>query len=262
MKKYLEDRDETLKNREKLFNNLNQLNWYKKLYSLILKNYLPLSEKKILEIGSGSSPLKYFYPEVITSDILELDYLDLKFNCQKIDEVHEITNGSLDIICMTNVLHHLEKPVDFLNKASLKLKEGGDIILVEPFFSWISTPIYKFIHHEFCDFNISNPKLKNIEGPLSSANMSLPYLIFFSSKGWDSELKKIFVFSKEEIKYYSSLSYFATGGFRRPIHIPKLLYNLLLQTDCLCARLLPKIFASFFIFKLKKNVYDIRDLNF
>ena len=251
--KYIEDRDETISNREKLFNNPNQLNWYKKLYSLMLKNYLPLNDKKILEVGSGTSPLIYFYPEIITSDILELDYLDMIFDCQNIDKIQDIPNSSLDIICLTNVLHHLLKPVDFLEKASVKLKKGGVIILAEPFFSRMSTPIYKFIHHEPCYSNITHPSLKNIEGPLRSANMLLPHLIFFSSKGWDSSLKNLFMFSKDEVNYFSSLSYFATGGFRKPIHIPKFLYSILLHTDCLAARIFPNIFAAFFIIKLKKK---------
>jgi len=250
---YIEDRDETIRNREKLFNNPNQLNWYKKLYSLMLKNYLPLNQKKILEVGSGSSPLKYFYPEVITSDILELDYLDMIFDCQNIDEIQEIPNSSLDIICLTNALHHLARPVDFLEKASVKLKKGGVIILTEPFFSWMSMPIYKFIHHEPCCSNISKPSLEDIEGPLRSANMLLPHLIFFSSKRWDSKLKKKYLFNKNEANYFSSLSYFATGGYRRPIHIPKFIYSILLQVDCLAARICPNILAAFFIIKLKKK---------
>lgn len=252
-KAYFEDREQTLNNRKMLFNDPNKLLWYKRLYFSIFNNYIPLNGKAILEIGSGSSPLKHFYPEVKTSDIIEMDYLDLVFDCQKIDEIREIPPESLDVITMTNVLHHVEKPIDFLRKASRKLRPGGDIILAEPFFSWVSTPIYKYIHHEYCSSDLSEPSLKNPEGPLRSANIILPYLIFFSNKGWDSGLRNIYRFSKKEVLHYSSLSYFITGGFCIKVPIPTFLYSMILRVDCLLTRLFPQIFSSFFVIKLTRT---------
>ena len=118
-KAYFEDREQTLNNRKMLFNDPNKLLWYERLYFSIFNNYMPFNEKSILEIGSGSSPLKHFYPEVKTSDIIEMDYLDLVFDCQKIDEIREIPSESLDIITMTNVLHHLEQPIDFYHQMNI-----------------------------------------------------------------------------------------------------------------------------------------------
>ena len=88
----------------------------------------------ILEIGSGTSPLKRFHPNVVTSDVLELDYLDLVFDCHEIDKLVRIEDNSLDVITLTNVLHHLKSPIDFLNAAAAKLKPGGKVIATEPLF--------------------------------------------------------------------------------------------------------------------------------
>ena len=44
------------------------------------KDLPPPEALSILEIGSGTSPLMRFHPNVVTSDVLELDYLDLVFD--------------------------------------------------------------------------------------------------------------------------------------------------------------------------------------
>ena len=92
------------------------------------------SALSILEIGSGTSPLKQFLSNVMTSDVLDLDYLDLVFDCHEIDKLDAIKDNSLDVITLTNVLHHLKSPIAFLNRAASKLKSGGKVIATEPFF--------------------------------------------------------------------------------------------------------------------------------
>ena len=61
-----------------------------------------ISGLRILEVvGSGTSPLKHFYPSVLTSDIMPLDYLDYVFDAHDIDCVSVIENESLDVIALT-----------------------------------------------------------------------------------------------------------------------------------------------------------------
>src|SRR5256885_16324235 len=110
------------------------------------------------------------------SDVLELDYLDLGFDCHGIEKLDAIKDDSLDVITLTNVLHHLKSPIAFLNRAANKLKSGGKVIATEPFFSAISTVIFKYLHHEPVDFKISEPELEEVQVPLASANIALPWL--------------------------------------------------------------------------------------
>ena len=84
-------------------------------------------------MGSGTSPLKQFLPNVVTSDVLDLPYLDLVFDCHDIDKLDAVKDGSLDVITLTNVLHHLKSPIAFLNRAANKLKSGGKVIATELF---------------------------------------------------------------------------------------------------------------------------------
>jgi hypothetical protein len=175
------DRAATLRNRARLGANKNLLFWYRELYRDQFKDFPNPAELSILEIGSGTSPLKQFLSNVVTSDVLDLDYLDLVFDCHGIDRLDAIKDNSLDVISPTNVLHHLKSPIAFLNDAASKLKSGGKVIATEPFFSVLSTPIFKYLHHEPVDFQISDPELANVRGPLESANIALPWLIFLGS---------------------------------------------------------------------------------
>src|ERR1043166_2048333 len=179
-----QDRAMTLRNRARLGANRNLLFWYQELYRDQFKDFPNPANLSILEIGSGTSPLKEFLPTVITSDVLDLDYFDLVFDCHDIDKFDAIKNESLDVITLTNVLHHLKSPITFLNRAANKLKPGGKVIATEPFFSLLSTLIFRYVHHEPVDLRIAEPELKDLRGPLASANIALPWLIFFRRRDW------------------------------------------------------------------------------
>ena len=247
------DKQATLTNRQTLFKKSNLLHWYKALYLDRFQNIDNILSKTILEIGSGASPLKIFYSHVLTSDILPLDYLGFVFDCHEIDRQEGIQNLSLDLITLTNVLHHLKDPIEFLVKAHPKLKKGGKIVLTEPFFSSVSTVVYKYIHHEPVDCRIKEPRLEHTEGPLSSANPILPYLIFFRNDEWNQVLRRMYYFQVKNIRFFSSCSYFLTGGFSRNIAIPHSIYRSLFSADLKLSRRFPKVFASFFTIELIKK---------
>jgi SAM-dependent methyltransferase len=252
-KQYAEDCALTLRNRARLSANCNLLHWYGELYRHQFQDYRDPQRLKILEIGSGASPLQRFYPNVLTSDILELDYLDYVFDCHFIDQFDRIADKSLDVIALTNVLHHLRDPLAFLNKAALKLKAGGKIIATEPYFSTLSTLIFVFLHHEPVDFDISEPVLPEVRGPLASANIALPWLIFFKNPDWRDRLRENFAFEVREFQPFSSISYMATGGISRRVPIPPLIYRALFRLDMMISRMLPTLFASFVTITLTRR---------
>ncbi|WP_064686667.1 class I SAM-dependent methyltransferase, partial [Rhizobium bangladeshense] len=205
----------TLENRNRLQSNRNLMLWYRELYAQLFDRIPDFSRKKVLEIGSGTSPLKIFQPHVTTTDVLNLDYLDIVFDCHDIAELEDIQDHSIDVITMTNVLHHLRDPIFFLSGASRKLKKGGELVLVEPYFSAVSYPLLKFLHHEPVDFQISQPVLDTIDGPLSSSNQAIPYMIFFSRRDWLTRLSDQYDLKAMELGYFTSIDYMVTGGISR-----------------------------------------------
>src|SRR5262249_60725987 len=85
-----QDRVLTLRNRARLDANKNLLFWYRELYRDQFKDFPNPAALSMLEIGSGTSPLKQFLSTVVTSDLLKLDYLDLVFDCPATDTLASI----------------------------------------------------------------------------------------------------------------------------------------------------------------------------
>jgi len=247
------DRAATLRNRARLIANKNLLFWYRELYRDQFKDFPNPAALSILEIGSGTSPLKQFLPNVITSDVLDLDYFDLVFDCHDIDKLDAIKDESLDVITLTNVLHHLKSPIAFLNAAANKLKPGGKVIATEPFFSLLSTLIFRYLHHEPVDFRVAEPELENLHGPLSSANIALPWLIFYQRHDWLERLNEKYDVGSLSSRPFSALSYMMTGGISRKFPVPGLLYRVMFATDLALSRYSPWLCASFFTLNMTRR---------
>jgi SAM-dependent methyltransferase len=246
------DRAATVRNRARLGANKNLLFWYRELYRDQFKDVPNPAALSILEIGSGTSPLKQFLSNVVTSDVLDLDYLDLVFDCHEIDKLDAIEDNSLDVITLTNVLHHLKSPIAFLNRAASKLKPGGKVIATEPFFSLFSTVIFKYLHHEPVDFRIPEPDLGDVQGPLSSANIALPWLIFFRRPEWLQRLNDHFDLTRFLTRPFSAVSYMVTGGISHRMPVPGFLYRMLFRVDLALSRRFPSFCAAFFTVTLTR----------
>ncbi len=247
------DRAATLRNRARLGANKNLLFWYRELYRDQFKDLFDPAALSILEIGSGTSPLKQFLSNVITSDVLDLDYLDLVFDCHEIDKLDAVKDNSLDVITLTNVLHHLKNPIAFLNRAAGKLKSGGKVIATEPFFSALSTVIFKHLHHEVVDLRISEPELGEVQGPLASANIALPWLIFFQNAEWLQRLNDNFDLTTFSARPFSAVSYMVTGGISHRLPVPRFIYRMLFPVDLALSRRFPRAFAAFFTITLTRR---------
>jgi SAM-dependent methyltransferase len=250
------DRRITVENREKLVRNLNLLFWYQELYKHQFKGMEDFTNKQVLEIGSGTSPIKRFFPHILTSDILPLDYLDYVFDCHEIDRFADIAPASLDVITMTNVLHHLRDPLLFLQKAASKLKPGAYLIATEPYISAFSGLVWRYLHHEALDLTITEPKLANVEGPLASSNQGLPYLIFKKRRDWCEQLSPLYS-AEIQLRPFTAFAYLATGGISRRIPLPLFLYKLFFPADRLLASVFPELFASFFTIVLRRSAETI-----
>jgi SAM-dependent methyltransferase len=248
-----QDRAKTLRNRALLAKNRNLLFWYRELYHDQFKDLPVPSNLSILEVGSGTSPLKQLYPSIVTSDVLDLAYLDLVFDCHEIDRLSAIEDKSLDVITLTNVLHHLQSPVAFLNRAAAKLKPGGKVIATEPFFSVLSTPIYKYLHHEAVHFDPREPELEEVRGPLASANQALPWLIFFGQRDWLQRLNEKYDIANLAVRPFSALSYMVTGGISHRLPVPHFLYRTFFRLDLALSRRFPRLCASFFTITLTRR---------
>ena len=205
-KKYdLDDPRTTLYHKEiiknKLFLKKLYISWYQQQIAYAGKNNFG---KKNLEIGSGGGFLKEVFPDVITSDILELG-CDMTFPGEKMP----FENNSLNSVMMLNVLHHIPDTEGFLKEAFRVLTSGGRIIMIEPANTPFSRFIYKNFHHE--PFLPEAKEWKVDPGnPLSNSNQALPWIVFERDvKIFNEKFPELKV---TEIKYHTPFAYLISGG--------------------------------------------------
>ena len=81
---------------------------------------------------------------------------------------------------MIGLLHHLERPIGFLNQAARVLCTGGVLAMIEPGMSPVAYPFYRYLHQEAVDM-ISDPFTSMPAYPRRDpfdANQAIPTLLF------------------------------------------------------------------------------------
>ncbi len=128
-----------------------------------------------VEIGSGAGIINAVYPEVITSDIKILPFIDLVLSADRLP----FPDNSLRAIYAINVFHHLPKPRDFFRETLRVLHPGGGVVLIEPFHGPLASWVFKNLHKSE-KFEPDAPTWEgdNNAGPFSNANQALSYIIF------------------------------------------------------------------------------------
>ena len=88
---------------------------------------------------------------------------------------------------------------------------------------------------------------------LASANIALPWLIFFKRREWLQRLNENFDVLNLSVRPFSALSYMATGGISHKLPIPHFLYRALFSTDLAVSRRFPRFCAAFFTVTLTRR---------
>jgi len=183
---------------------------YHDWYRLIIENMA--DNRPVLEIGSGGGNFKGFFPDVISSDFIFCEWIDLNLDAH----VLPFRQNSLGNIIFIDVLHHLANPVLFLSEAQKVLQNNGRLIMLEPYISPFSYIIYNYFHQEDVDFKIdvwnrriaSNNKKKAFDG-----NSAIPTMMFSKEiKKFKKEFPNLKVIKKELLTF---ILYPLSGGFDR-----------------------------------------------
>jgi SAM-dependent methyltransferase len=145
---------------------------YEEWYGLLAAS-LPPGEGAVLELGAGAGFLADHVPGLVRSEVFYAPGIDLVLDGLALP----FAAGALRGIVMTNVLHHLPRPLRFFAEAARCVRPGGVVAMVEPWVTPWSRLIYTRLHHEpFL------PEARDWElppgGPLSGANGALPWILF------------------------------------------------------------------------------------
>lgn len=128
-----------------------------------------------VEVGSGSSFFKLYYPNVITSDVKKSGLVDLQIDAQNMSFQAE----SISALYGINCFHHFPDPQKFFNELSRVLIRGGGCILIDPYYGPFADFFYKRVFDtETFDKNqdtwITDYDSKDSKGP----NQALSYVVF------------------------------------------------------------------------------------
>jgi SAM-dependent methyltransferase len=134
---------------------------------------LPPGDRPVLELGSGAGFLADFVPRLVRSEVFQTPGIDLVLDGLALP----FAAGALRGIAMTNVLHHLPRPVRFFAEAARCVGPGGVVTMIEPWVTPWSRWVYTRLHPEPFLPEASEWEIP-AGGPLSGANGALPWILF------------------------------------------------------------------------------------
>ena len=175
-----------------------------------------LQPGRTLEVGGGAGNLKEFAPSVVCTDIVKVPWLDVVVDAQRLP----FTSSSLANIVLFDTLHHLENVRCFFDEALRVLQPGGRVIIMDPYISASSWPVYHFLHPEPVDFS-QDPIVVNPPQPGRKpfdANQAISTILFERSSRRFHELYP----SLKKLRHHR-LAFFAyplSGGFDHPSLMP------------------------------------------
>src|SRR3989338_81887 len=189
---------------------------YTGFYNIFKSSVGTIETKTCVELGSGGGFIKEIIPGVLTTDVLELPHLDRCFSGLRMP----FDDSSVDAFFMIDVFHHIPDARLFLQEMARCLKSGGKIIMIEPANTWWGSFIYKNFHHE--PFEPGAGWTLAGEGPLSSANGALPWIVFHRDR---EVFEKTFPSLKiRNLKPHTPFRYLISGGVSKRQLLPDFLY--------------------------------------
>jgi SAM-dependent methyltransferase len=197
-----------------------------------------------LEIGSGAGFIKDVIPDAMTSDTIPYEGVDRVVDAMAMP----FGESSVRAIFMLNVFHHIPDVSAFLKEAERVLVPGGRVLIVDQFPGYLSSLIFKYVHHEPYDENALDWKFEST-GPLSGANGALAWIVFQRDR---EKFQKLFPGLRiERFAPHSPLRYWLIGGMKNWSLIPAWLFPLATWVDRSLARLSVKL-SSFVDVELVK----------
>ncbi|MBT5415386.1 MAG: class I SAM-dependent methyltransferase [Rhodospirillaceae bacterium] len=176
-----------------------------------------LAAGRTLEVGAGFGNLKHFDPATISIDVLAAPGLDAMADAQRLP----FAAGSFANIVMVDVLHHIERPLDFFHEAARVLRPGGRLALLEPAITPISWAFYHFLHPEPVDCG-ADPMTAEAPDPdrdAFDANQAIPTLLFGRCGArFRAAFPELAIVSQTRLSLFA---YPLSGGYRQWSLIPR-----------------------------------------
>lgn len=172
----------------------------------------------ILEIGGGTANIKEIRPDIVSADILSFPGIDVVADAHRLP----FPDRSFAGIVMLDVLHHLERPIDFLNEAARLLDRGGRLAMMEPAMTTVGKWFYHRFHEEPVDMTADPYALVAIDPERDpfDANQAIPTLLFGDQAACARVEQTIPSMRVLSVDWQSLFAYPMSGGFQPWSMIP------------------------------------------
>lgn len=203
---------------------------------------------KTVELGSGIGNMKMVVPEVICTDIFPNPWIDQVENAYKLS----FENNSASNLILFDVWHHLKFPGDALNEFNRVLKQGGRVIIFEPYISLFGLIVYGLLHHEPIAMR---KKISWFGGPDREEEKKSYYAAqgnatrIFCSTNYKNYLAGWNIL---KIRKMTALSYVLSGGYSKKQLYPDKMYSFIKRLERFFD-FIPGLFATRVMVVLEKN---------
>ena len=125
-------------------------------------------------------------------------------------------------VVMLDVLHHLERPIEFLKEASRVLKPGGRLAMIEPAMTTLARRFYDRFHEEPVDMQADPfaPVIDQSRPRSVRRQPGIPTLLFADAAACRRVEQRIPSLRVRSVDWLSLLAYPLSGGFQRWSLIP------------------------------------------
>jgi SAM-dependent methyltransferase len=200
-------------------------------------------EGPVLDIGGGTAHLKQARSDVLSVDILPFPGIDAVCDAHCLAFPDRQFAG----LVMIDVLHHLERPIEFLKEAARVLRPRGVLAMIEPGMSPVAYPFYRYLHQEPVDMSIdplSSVPATSQRDPFD-ANQAIPTLLFnAANRPRLSEL--VPELTVRHVDWLSLFAFPLSGGFKPWCLIPSQLAAAVIKFE----DILPIAIRRFFGFRI------------
>ena len=183
----------------------------------------------VLDIGGGTAHIKDSRPDIVCTDILSFPGIDVVADAHRLPFADTFFTG----VVMLDVLHHLERPIDFLQEASRVLKTGGRLAMIEPAMTLVARRFYESIHEEPVDMRADPFALVTMDPDRDpfDANQAIPTLLFATSAARRRIEETIPSLRVRSVRWLSLFAYPMSGGFQSWSLMPAALVPFLLAFE-------------------------------
>jgi glycosyltransferase involved in cell wall biosynthesis len=179
-----------------------------------------------VELGSGIGRFREVCPEIVTTDVERTPWADEVVRAETLP----YADGTIANLVLLDVFHHVASPGRFFDEAVRVLRPGGRVLILDPYCSPVSGPLYRIFHSERTDLSVSpfaeDPRAD--DSPFDS-NQARATLVFFRAADefgmrWP-ELRLV------ERRLLAFLAYPLSGGFTRHQLVPDMVGRALIRVE-------------------------------